>query len=489
MAKTGRPGAGKAPGGFSLWGGRFGGASGGSGLSPEADALNRSLPVDGRLWPEELEVEAAWALALAGAGVLPAEEATAIERGLERVGARLSAGAAEGAADEDVHTLVERLLGEEVGEVARKLRTGQSRNDRAATAVRLWTMRAVSAVDAEVARLQAALLTQAEAGVDVLMPAYTHLQRAQPVRMAHWWLSHLWPLARDRDRLAESARRASALPLGAGAVAGSGFPVDREALRRRLGFERLTRNSIDAVSDRDYVADAILAAALLGVHLSRLAEDLIVFSSAEFAFVSFDDAYSTGSSLLPQKRNPDVAELARGKSARLAGNAAAVLALLKGLPTGYNKDLQEDKAILFDSVDTLRLVLPALAGAVATARVHADACARALDPSMLATDVADALVQAGLSFGDAHEVVGRLVRAAEEAGVGLFQVPQDGVVAIHPALPPALATIAGAGGPGDFEASVERRSVAGGTARAAVLQQIAETRKAIGEEPGASERA
>lgn len=462
-------------GDFALWGGRFE-----SPLSPEAAALNRSLPMDVRLWREELEIDRAWAEALVGAGVLTPAERDAILVGLDRVGERIAQGAAEGAPDEDVHTLVERLLGDVVADVAGKLRTGRSRNDVAATATRLWTLRAVRTLDVDVRGLQAALLHRAEATVDVLMPAYTHLRRAQPVRMAQWWLSHFWPLLRDRARLAHALEHASVLPLGAGAAAGSGFAVDREFLRVKLGFAAVAPNSLDAVSDRDFIAEVAFAGALLGVHLSRLAEDLILFSSAEFGFLTFADAYSTGSSIMPQKRNPDVAELARGKSARLLADVSAILTLLKGLPTGYNKDLQEDKAVLFDVCDSLHLTLPALAGAVETLVVNREALSRALEPSLLATDVADALVRSGLTFHAAHEVVGRLVRAADRKGVSILEVTREEARTLHPSLPAALASLEDARGAGDYEASVEARAVAGGTAREAVRAQIEAARAAIG---------
>jgi argininosuccinate lyase len=461
--------SGRAP--YRLWGARFERG----GLAPEAEALNRSFPVDARLWREELEAEAAWAEALGMAGVLAPEEVERVRAAIGRL-AESAASAAGGGTDravppdegdEDVHTWVERRIAEEAGAVASKMRAGRSRNDRAATALRLWTLRALDGLDAELAGLQAALVAQAEATVDALLPAYTHLQRAQPVRVAHWFLSHVWPLQRDRERFRDARARTSVLPLGAGAAAGSGIPVDRERLRARLGFDRVSPNSLDAVGDRDFVAEVVAAAALTGVHLSRLAEDLVLFASAEFGFVRFDDAYSTGSSLLPQKRNPDVAELARGKSARLVGDAAAVLVLLKGLPAGYQKDLQEDKAILFDAVDTLRAVLPAMAGAVRTLRWDAEASARACDASLLAADVADALVRGGRSFAEAHAVVGRLVREAESRGAGLLDVPAELAAALDPALPAALAEVAA--GPAR---SVERRTVEGGTAREAVLRQL-----------------
>ncbi len=464
---------------FALWGTRFRAG----GLAPEAEALNRSLPVDRRLWREELEVAAAWVEGLARLGALSPDEARTLEGGLARVGERLAAGAAEDASDEDIHTLVERLLVEELGDVGGKLRTGRSRNDQAATATRLWVTRACEAIAGDVTRLQTALLTQAEFTVDTLAPSYTHLQRAQPIRLAHFFLSHFWPLQRDRERWAGARRRAATLPLGAGALAGSGFAVDREVLRERLGFAAIAPNSIDAVADRDFVAEFAFAAALTGAHLSRLAEDLILFSSAEFGFVSFSEAYSTGSSFMPQKRNPDIAELARGQSARLLGEVTAALALLKANPTGYNKDLQEDKTIIFSCHDTLRRLLPAFAGAVETLEVRGAALAAALDPSMLAVDVADALARAGVSFRDAHAAVGALVREAEAEGVSILDVDGRRAAALHPGLPDALRTVCGAGASHAYERSVEARNVMGGTARASVEAQLAAARAAVSTQP------
>ncbi len=329
--------------------------------------------------------------------------------------------------------------------------------------------------------LQRALLTQAESTVDILAPSYTHLQRAQPIRLAHFFLSHVWPLQRDRERWADVGRRAAVLPLGAGAVAGSGFAVDRELMRGRLGFAAIAPNSIDAVADRDFVAEFAFAAALTGGHLSRLAEDLILFSSAEFGFVRFSEAYSTGSSFMPQKRNPDIAELARGQSARLLGDATAALALLKANPTGYNKDLQEDKRIIFSCHDTLRQLLPPFAGAVETLEVRGAALAAALDASMLAVDVADALARAGVTFREAHAAVGALVREAEAAGVSIFEVDLPRAAALHPRLPEALQAVSGAGEPEPFEHSIEARSVVGGTARGSVEAQLAAARAAVSE--------
>jgi argininosuccinate lyase len=298
------------------------------------------------------------------------------------------------------------------------------------------------------------------------MPGYTHGQRAQPVRWAFVLLAHAWPLVRDRERLADARRRTAVLPLGSGALAGSGFPVDRVLLKEALGFRAISANALDTTGDRDFVADVVFALALTANHLSRCAAELIQYASAEFGFVRLDDAFATGSSLMPQKRNPDVFELARAKSARLLGDLVALLATLKGVPAGYSKDLQEDKALLFDAFDTLALVLPAVTGAIATLQPDAARMHAALDPSLRATDLADALVDAGIPFRESHTLVGRLVQEAERTGTPLDQVSRATAAAVHPALAGALERL------GDWEASVERRATPGGSSRASVAVQI-----------------
>ncbi len=406
-----------------LWGGRFAAEP-----AAELDRLNRSLPVDRRLWREDIAGSRAWAAALGRAGVIGANEAAALGQGLTQVAARLESwGEAEwaGAPDEDIHSLVERLLREEAGPVAGKLHTGRSRNDQVATDTRLWAMGAVARLDALLGELQRALLEQAERHLDTVMPSYTHLQRAQPVSAAHWLLSHAWPLARDRDRLTDACDRLATLPLGSGAIAGCPFPVDRVLLQETLGFRSLSPNSIDAVADRDWAAELLFAAALIGVHLSRLAEDLILFASAEFRFVRLSDRFSTGSSLMPQKRNPDALELARGKAGRLIGELTGFLALLKGLPSGYNKDLQDDKTALFGAWDTLEALLPAVTGTLRTLEIDPARCAAAVDAGMLATELADFLVRRGVPFREAHEQVGLLVRAAEDRACALDALPAE----------------------------------------------------------------
>jgi argininosuccinate lyase len=459
----------RGSGGGGLWGGRFSG-----GMAPEMEPLNRSLDVDQRLWREDLVGSRAWARALGGAGVLEAAEVQAILEGLDQVEARLASDFPTQAPDEDIHSLVERLLRESAGPVAGKLHTGRSRNDQVATDFRLWGMRTARELARGVDDVVGGLAELAERGLDVILPGYTHLQQGQPVRGGHWVLSHAWPLLRDRERLQGAAQAAGVLPLGSGALAGCPFPVDRPALARELGFHTVSENSMDAVSDRDWAAELLFAGALLGVHLSRLAEDLLLFSSKEFAFVRIGDGYSTGSSLMPQKRNPDVAELVRGKSGRLVGGLMGFLTLLKGLPTGYNRDLQEDKALVFGTTDTLALVLPAMAGALRSTEFRPDRIARARDSELLATDLADVLVRAGVPFREAHDHVGALVRRAEEAGVPLGDLSDQVFADVHPALGGGAARAAF-----DFERSVEARDVPGGTARARVVDQLDAVRRAI----------
>jgi argininosuccinate lyase len=456
--------------GRRLWGGRYAAAP-----APSLEELNRSLPVDGRLWSEDIEASRAWVQALCRAGVLTPEETSTLDGGLLAVRARIAGGETAGATDEDIHTLVERLLYEEVGDVAGKLHTGRSRNDQVATDTRLWAMRAAHALEEELRALQQALLDQARATVDLIMPSYTHLRRAQPVRVAHWLLAHFWAFERDRQRLNGAIERVSVLPLGSSAISGCGFPVDRTLLKELLGFRATSPNSIDAVGDRDWVAELVFVASLIGAHLSRLAEDLIVFSSQEFGYVTLPEAYTTGSSLMPQKRNPDGLELARGMAARLIGDTTAALAMLKGIPSGYNKDLQEDKRLLFSALDALRALLPATRETVAGIAFHESVLARAVDDEgLLATDLADELVRRGMPFREAHGVVGRLLRRADEAGIGIRDLTDAQWADVHPLLVERGRPEVSA------ETSVEARRVAGGTARAAVVAQLGEAVAALG---------
>lgn len=444
-----------------LWGGRFAG-----GPSAILDAVNRSITVDFRLWPFDIRLSRAWAVGLWNGGVLTLEESERMDAGLAAVADDFANGAQPLPGDEDVHTMIDRLLHTHVGDLASKLHTGRSRNDQVATASRLWTMDAIAQLDLAVREVQGVLLKHAEAHQADLLPAYTHLQRAQPVTLAHWLMSHFWPLSRDRHRLADAARSASVLPLGSGAIAGTAFPISRVLLKESLGFAALSQNSIDAVGDRDFVADTLYALTMLATHLSRLAEDLILFGSSEFAFVQFGDAFSTGSSMMPQKRNPDALELTRGSAARVFSGLTAMVMALKGLPSGYNKDLQDDKRALFDAVDLMTLVLPAVAGAVDELTFRTDRMRSAVTSVMMATDLADYLVLRGVTFRESHAAVGALVRQAEEARIELHELPLAAFKAAHAVFgDDALDALSA-------QASVDRRSVPGGTAVSSVRAQL-----------------
>lgn len=457
-----------SPESHKLWGGRF--------ASPTAaalDALNRSIGVDFRLWPFDIRLSRAWALALREAGVLTGEECDAIRSGLETVAARLAGGEIIDPPDEDVHTLVDRLLHDVAGDVASKLHTGRSRNDQVATDTRLWCADACGSLIAAARQLQTTLLAHAEKLTGTLMPAYTHLQRAQPVLAAHWVLAHFWALERDVSRVRAARAAALVLPLGSGAIAGSAFSVSRELLRVELGFSELSANSIDAVGDRDFAADTLYAVTVLATHLSRLAEDLIIFGSSEFGFVRFGDKFSTGSSMMPQKRNPDALELARGSAARAGGALFTLLSTLKGLPSGYNKDLQEDKRALFEAVDMMLLVLAAVDGAVGELQFDAERMRGALSSGLMATDLADYLVTKGASFRDAHAAVGALVREAEAAGCELAALPRSSFRSAHRLFGDEARDWLAA------DKSLARRELPGGTGPEAVKAQLRAARSLV----------
>jgi argininosuccinate lyase len=451
-----------------LWGGRFGART-----AAALDAVNKSIATDFRLWPFDVRLSKAWAMALWSADVLTHDECQAIERGLDGVAARLAAGAQPAPSDEDVHTMIDRMLHEEVGDVASKLHTGRSRNDQVATATRMWAMDACAGLDSQVRQLQQVLLMHAVALQETVMPAYTHMQRAQPVSAAHWVLSHFWPLDRDRQRLAAIARSTSTLPLGSGAVAGCAFPISRVLLQGTLGFQQISKNSIDAVSDRDFVAELLFALSLLGAHVSRLAEDLILFGSSEFGFVGFGETFTTGSSMMPQKRNPDALEIARGSAARMLGDLVALLGTLKGLPSGYNKDLQDDKRALFDAADAMMLVLPGVHGTVAELSFNGARMRSAVSSTMMATDLADYLVRHGATFRDAHRTVGELVRSAEAAGRDLGALPHESFTTAHVAFGTDVYDELSP------ERSIARRDVDGGTGPNAVRTQIAQAQASL----------
>ncbi len=457
---------------MTLWGGRF---------AEETDALmkrfNDSIRFDRRLYAADIAGSIAYAGALARAGLITEAEHEQLVAGLEQVRAEFDAGAFEiQPEDEDIHTAVERRLGELVGPTAGKLHTGRSRNDQVATDMRLYLLEESAKLREMLRDLQAVIIEHAEAHMGVLMPGYTHLQQAQPILFSHWLLAFFWKFQRDYERLIGIEKRMRVCPLGAGALAGNPFDIDRAALAAALGFESVSQNSIDAVNDRDYVAEFLNWAALTQVHLSNLAEDLIIWASREFGFVEIADAYATGSSLMPQKRNPDSLELIRGKSGRIVGHLTGLLTTMKGLPTAYNKDLQEDKEGLFDTIDTLKLELPIATGVVRTLRVRADRMASALDDGMLATDLADYLVRKGVPFRESHQLVGQVVKRAEELGLSLKELALAEYRAIHPAFAEDVYEVF------NFERSVEARGVVGGTAPAAVQAQIEQARKTVGSE-------
>jgi argininosuccinate lyase len=454
---------------MTLWGGRFSEKQ-----NQLAAEFNNSLPFDWRLAAVDVRGSIAWALALARANVITALEAEQLVAGLNTIRDEIEDDRLDfNTGEEDIHSLVERRLGELVGAVAGKLHTGRSRNDQVATDFRLWTLDAIAQIDVQVKNLQAVLIKRAEMDLEwsMLLPGYTHFQRAQPILLSHWWLSHFWPLQRDRERLGQLRDRVAVSPLGAGALAGTAFPIDRSALASDLGFDRASPNSLDAVSDRDFAAEFLFVATLIGIHLSKLAESLILYSTMEFGFIELADAFSTGSSLMPQKKNPDPLELTRGKAGTLIGYLTGLLATLKALPSAYDKDLQEDKPAVFSTTDTLLVMLPVMAGAIDTLTVHADRMKSALDANMLATDLADYLVQRGVPFREAHGLAGRAVKKAIELEVSLDRLPAYEWKAISPLIAEDVASVF------DFMAAVDRRSVIGGTGREAVKQQLEEAKQ------------
>ena len=444
-----------------LWGGRFAG-----GPAEAFERLNESLSLDRRLWREDIDGSRAHARMLGVCGIIPEGDAAAILSGLDRVFGEMESGAFTFVpSDEDIHTAVERRLTEIAGDAGRRLHTARSRNDQVATDVLLWIRRHCQAQMPALRGLATTLIARAEEHVDTILPGYTHLQRAQPVRLAHHLLAYVWMLRRDRTRLTAAIAATDECPLGSGALSGVGFPVDRAMVAHELGFARPSPNSLDAVASRDAMADYLVFAAQLGVHLSRLGAELVLWSTEEFGFVELPDAFTSGSSMLPQKKNPDAAEMARAKAVRLAGDLAGLHGVVAGLPLTYNKDLQEDKHFLFDAADTVELLLPAMTGMIAGAVFRPERMRAACEGgAMAATDLADHLVRQGWPFRRAHEAVGTLVRAVIERGVGLEA---------------ATAAEVDAAGLGDtalpdltVDASVEAKAVSGGTARDMVLAQL-----------------
>jgi argininosuccinate lyase len=454
-----------------LWGGRFS-----DGPAPELAALSKSTAFDWRLAGYDIAGSRAHAKALAAAGYLDPDELTRMLDALDVLEDGVTGGHIQPLeSDEDVHSALERGLIEIAGpELGGKLRAGRSRNDQIATLVRLFLRDHASRIGRMLIDLIDALVAQAEANPDAIMPGRTHLQHAQPVLLSHHLLAHCWPIVRDLERLADWSRRADESPYGAGALAGNTLGLDAELVARELGFGGVSPNSMDATASRDLVAEFAFVTAQIGIDLSRLAEEIILWNTREFGFVTLDDGYSTGSSIMPQKKNPDIAELARGKSGRLIGNLAGLLTTLKGLPLAYNRDLQEDKEPVFDSVDTLEVLLPAFAGMVATLRFDTDRMA-ALAPEgfSLATDVAEWLVMQHVPFRDAHEITGALVSYAETRGLGLDEVSDEGLAEVSPLLKPEVRAVL------TIEGSVGSRNGVGGTAPERVAEQRAALTKKV----------
>ncbi len=459
-----------------LWGGRFA-----AGPSDALSALSVSVHFDWVLAPYDLTASRAHARVLHRAGLLDEAELDQLLEALTSLEVAVLDGSfTPTVADEDVHTALERGLVERLGALGGKLRAGRSRNDQVATDLRLYLREHAQQISEEVRELQHALLDQADAHVETAAPGFTHLQHAQPVSFAHELAKHIHAFQRDVDRLADWGRRTDLSPLGAGALAGSSLPLDPKATALELGFSDAVPNSIDAVSDRDFVAEFLFCAAMIGVHLSRLGEEICLWTSREFGWARLDDAYSTGSSIMPQKKNPDVAELARGKAGRLIGNLTGLLVALKGMPFAYNRDLQEDKEPVFDSVATLLLVLPALTGCVATLSFDTEVMAAAAPQGYaLATDAAEWLVRQGVPFSEAHEIAGAFVQAAEARDVDLQELSDDELAAVSAHLTPEVRSVL------TVEGSLASRSAFGGTAPNRVREQLAVLRASLGQTPGA----
>ncbi|HEY7225271.1 MAG TPA: argininosuccinate lyase [Micromonosporaceae bacterium] len=456
--------------GIRLWGGRFVG-----GPAQALARLSLSVHFDWRLAPYDLAASRAHAHILADAGLLDAAELGRMLAALDDLEAACASGEFRPSVeDEDVHTALERGLLERLGALGGKLRAGRSRNDQVATDLRLYLRDHGRAVAARIVELADALVEQAGRHVETPAPGMTHLQHAQPVSFGHHLLAHVHPLMRDLDRLRDWDSRTAISPLGAGALAGSSLPLDPERVAKELGFDAAAPNSMDAVADRDFVAEFLFVAALAGVHLSRLGEEVVLWTSQEFGWVELDDGFATGSSIMPQKKNADVAELARGKAGRLVGDLVTVLTMLKGLPLTYDRDMQEDKEPVFDAVDTLELVLPALAGMIATMTVRVDRLAAAAPKGYtLATEVAEWLVRQGVPFRDAHEVTGSLVALCIARDCGLDEVSDDDLAAVSPHLTPDVRSVL------DVRGALRARLAPGSTGPGPVAEQLAAVQSAV----------
>jgi argininosuccinate lyase len=452
-----------------LWGGRFGKST-----EKLMEKFNASIGFDQRLYKVDIEGSRAQAKALTRIGVLSEAERDQVLAGLDQVESELDAGQLPLTDDlEDIHMAIEKRLTALVGDAGAKIHTGRSRNDQVALDERLYLRQVVDETVTRIDGLMQVLLQSAEAHLDVILPGYTHVQQAQPIRFAHYAMALFWMLDRDRGRFVDCWARANAMPLGSGALAGSAFPVDREFVRETLGFERVTDNSIDAVSDRDYYLEFMSAASILMGHLSRFCEDLIMWSSSEFGFVELDDAFSTGSSMMPQKKNPDSLELVRGKTGRVYGNLMSLLTVMKAIPLTYAKDMQEDKEPFFDTVDTICISLDVFAGAWETMVVKGARMTSALDGMILATDLADYLVRKGVPFRTSHRIVGELVRTALDRGVRLEALDLETLKAASNVFDEDIKTVLSP------VQSTAQRNLYGGTGRDSVLKQVASGQKLL----------
>lgn len=462
-------GADQTRGASTMWGGRFA-----AGPDAVMEKINASIDVDRRLADQDIAGSRAHATMLAARGILSEADRDAILAGLDAVGAEIAAGTfAFSAALEDIHMNIEARLAERIGDAAKRLHTARSRNDQVATDFRLWVRQALDDLDGGLRDLQAALIDQAEAHADTLMPGYTHLQVAQPVTFGHHMLAYVEMAGRDRGRLADCRRRLNECPLGSAALAGTGFPIDRTMTAEALGFDRPTANSLDAVSDRDFALEFLAAAAIAATHLSRLAEEMVIWCSQGFAFVHLSDRWTTGSSIMPQKRNPDAAELVRAKVGRISGALVALLNVMKGLPLAYGKDMQEDKELTFDAADTLALCVAATTGMIRDMTPRPEAMRAALAAGFpTATDLADWLVrELAMPFRDAHHVTGRVVRLAEERGCDLADLALADLQAIEPRISDTVFDVL------SLDSAVAARTSQGGTAPVRVREAVAAARE------------
>ncbi|XP_066926755.1 argininosuccinate lyase-like [Clytia hemisphaerica] len=450
-----------------LWGGRFSGKT-----DPVMEEFNASINIDKRMWEEDIAGSIAYAKGLEKIQIISNDEKETLIEGLNKVATEWKDNKfVIQPSDEDIHTANERRLKELIGSVAGKLHTGRSRNDQVATDTRLWLRKQIQVIKDLLLSLIQVFVERSESEIDVIMPGYTHLQRAQPICWSQWLLSHCWALKEDLERLDGLFSRVNSLPLGCGAIAGNPFGIDRQFLAEELGFSSVIQNSLYGTKSRDFVAEFLFWSSLLMNHLSQWSEDLIIYSSKEFGFVTISDAYSTGSSLMPQKKNPDSLELIRGKSGRLFGNFSGFMMTLKGLPSTYNKDLQEDKEALFDTVDSLKGIIQVATGTLGTLTLNADKCLAALSPEMLSTDVAYYLVRKGMPFREAHAVAGSVVQLAEQKKIEVSELSLDDMKSINNLFYVDYKDI------WNYDVSVNQYTSIGGTSKNVILSQIESLKK------------